>query len=248
MRLFAIIGALALAALACNTLLPPRPPLEWNPDPTNLVVQASSSGGMLPDPNNVPGARLWGDGRLVWAEFDSSGGRLVQTRTLTPDEMRALLQRIENDGFFGWKDQYSPGQVFDAPSTCVTVWLTSQSKSTCEILSGAPAGFERLYADLASGAGQAGNDLAPERGYFSVMSLGPAAGAGSGPVTDWPGEALGLPLDQALGGVWIEGAALQAAWQAVNANSLYPLLREGDTLYTARLLAPGVTLADPPEP
>jgi hypothetical protein len=236
---------LALAALACNTLVPPRPAVEWDPAADSLVVEASSAGGMLPDFNYVPAARLWGDGRLVWSAFNSNGGRTVQTRMLTPDEMRALIVRIENEGFFGWNDQYSPGVVYDAPITCLRVSLTTASKSVCEILSGAPAGFDRLFAELGSGVGQAGTDFVPERGFLTVTrrESGPADTA-----TDWPAETMGLSLAEAQGGVWIEGPALALAWQAVNAHSLSPLLREGEMVYQAKLLVPGVTLLQPPAP
>jgi hypothetical protein len=237
--------ALALATLACNTLMPPRPAVEWNPAADSLVVEASSAGGMLPDFNYVPAARLWGDGRLVWSTFNSNSGRSVQTRTLTTDEMRALLVRIENEGFFGWNDQYSPGVVYDAPITCLRVSLTSTSKSVCEMISGAPAGFDRLFAELGGGAGQAGTDFLPERGYLTVTRLQSGSDEQG---TDWPAETMGLSLAEAQGGVWIEGPALALAWQAVNANSLYPLLREGDAVYQAKLLVPGVTLLEPSTP
>jgi hypothetical protein len=159
--------------------------------------------------------------------------------------MRAWLVRIENEGFFGWNDLYSPGVVYDAPITCLRVSLTTTSKSVCEMLSGAPAGFDQLFAELGSGAGQAGADFVPERGYLTVTRLqsGPADGA-----TDWPAETLGLSLAEAQGGVWIEGPALALTWQAVNAHSLSPLLREGDTVYQAKLLVPDVTLLEPPAP
>ena len=134
-------GGTGTRGAGLNTLLPPRPPVEWDPAADNLVVEASSAGGMLPDFNYVPAARLWGDGRLVWTSYNSNGGRSVQTRTLTPDEMRALIVRIEDEGFFGWNDQYSPSVVYDAPITCLRVSLTTTSKSVCEMISGAPAGF-----------------------------------------------------------------------------------------------------------
>src|SRR6185369_11503921 len=128
---------LVLPALACNTFFPPRPPVEWNPDPGNVVVQANFGGGMFFDPNPMPFATLRGDGQLIWTDSDGHG-RKVLVATLTPGQMRQVLQTIVDDGFFGWKDSYSPGVVYDAPSTCLLVNLTSVSKSVCETLSGAP--------------------------------------------------------------------------------------------------------------
>src|SRR5262245_37055470 len=131
---------LLLPSLACNTLFPPRPPVEWNAVANNVVLQASSGGGMLYDPNPMPFAQLRGDGRFIWVE-GSSSGRRVKVANLTTDQVRQLLQTIVDAGFFGWKDSYSPGVVYDAPATCLTVSLSSGSKSVCEMVSGAPAKF-----------------------------------------------------------------------------------------------------------
>ena len=118
-------AVLAIAGLACNTLLPPRPAIEWDPSPDAVVVEAHVGGGMLYEPNAVYWARLWGDGRLIWLTNAPSGGaRQVSIAALTPEAMTALLQDFVNAGFFGWEDQYSPGIIYDAPNTCLRVWLT----------------------------------------------------------------------------------------------------------------------------
>ena len=154
---------LALPALACNALLPPRPPVEWNAVTNNVVIQAYSGGGMLFDPNPMPFAQLRGDGRLIWVE-GSDHGRHVKVANLTTDQVRQLLQTIVDAGFFGWKDSYSPGVVYDAPNTCLSVNLASASKSVCETVSGAPAKFHDLLSLLGTGAGASGADFVPARG------------------------------------------------------------------------------------
>src|SRR5258707_9328682 len=100
------IVLLILPALACNTLFPPRPPVEWNAVPNNVVIQASSGGGMMYEPNPMPFARLRGDGQFIWVEGGTAGGRRVKVATLTTDQVRHLLQTIVDAGFFGWKDSY----------------------------------------------------------------------------------------------------------------------------------------------
>jgi hypothetical protein len=240
---------LLLASLACNTLLPPRPLVEWDPSPEALIVQANTGGGMLYEPNAMPEARLWGDGRLVWVIYDGSGARQVLAAMLTSDEVGHVLQGFVDAGFFGWDDHYSPGIVYDAPSTCLNVNLLTRSKSVCETLSGAPRAFGRLYGDLAAGAGQAGSAFVPERGYLSLTDLGPALPAGSAVTAEWPAEALGVALADvaATPGQWLEGEALAFAWGTTNAAPLYPILHEGEHYYQAQLLVPGVTTMQPPE-
>jgi hypothetical protein len=245
LRLISFAVLLLLPSLACGGFFPPRPRVEWNAAPSSVVIQATSGGGMLYEPNPMPLARLWGDGRLIWAMDDSSGGRRVMIATLTANQVRQLLQTIVDDGFFGWKDSYSPGQVYDAPSTCLSVSLSSVSKSVCQTLSGAPAQFEDLLSRVGTGDGAAGAEYVPDRGYLRVKLLGDAP-AGNGQVTAWPGDSLGLHLAGVGDGRWIDGEALRLAWAAVNADPLDPILQEGGVYYQAQVLVAGVTGLEPP--
>ncbi len=236
---------LILPALACNTFFPPRPLVAWNAVADNVVIQANSGGGMLYDPNPMPFAQLRGDGRFIWV-VGADNGRRVKLANLTTDQVRQQLQTIVDAGFFGWKDSYSPGIVYDAPSTCLTVSLSSGSKSVCETVSGAPAKFHDLLRQLASGAGAASADFVPERGYLKVTPVGAGQGAGGGPAVAWPSQQLGLKLAEVGAGQWITGDALRLAWSAVNANPLNPILQDGNTAYQAQLLVSGVTGIEPP--
>lgn len=248
---FISLISLLLGTLACNTLLPPRPAVEWDSAPDRLIVQAYTGGGMLYEPNAMPDARLWGDGRLVWVTYTGSGARQVFTATLTPDEMRALLASFVDAGFFGWDDHYSPGIVYDAPSTCLNVTLLSEVKSVCETLSGAPRAFGRLYSEVAGGAGHANTAalLVPQRGFLSVTPIGPALPSGNAVTAEWPAAAVGLALADVANseGAWIEGPALSLAWEAINAEPLYPILHDGEGYYQAQLMVEGVTTFTPPE-
>ena len=243
------LTSLLFSSLACNALFPPRPVVDWDTRPEALIVEANTGGGMVYEPNAIPDGRLWGDGRLVWVEYDGSGARQVLTVQLTPDQQRATLAGFVEAGFFGWDDYYSPGVVYDAPSTCLRVALVSLTKSVCETLSGAPRAFGPLYGDLASGAGQAGaaTPLAPTQGFLTAFAIGPALPEGSTAVA-WPAD-LGLPLDSLSqsAGQWLEPAPLALAWEAINAEPFYTLLRDGEIYYQAQLKVPGVTNLEPPE-
>jgi hypothetical protein len=204
---------------------------------------------MLYEPNAIYSARLWGDGRLIWLTYDSPiGARAVWTATLTPEAMTTLLQDFVRAGFFGWDDHYSPGLVYDAPSTCLRVTLATLAHGVCETISGAPVRFRELFSLAASGAGQAGVSYIPERGYLTLLPLGgrPPGSLAAG----WSPEITGLPLAEAAatGGLWLEGDALAFVWQTVNASPLQPVFRDGESYYTAQLLIPGVTVIAPPEP
>src|SRR5690606_37229002 len=111
-----------------------------------------------------------GDGRLVWVQWDSTFTRRdVLEATLTPSEMEALLQGFVDAGFFGWRDHYQDGVVYDAPSHCVSVTLVEARHSVCEVLSAGPAALGRLSANLSTGAGHTGAPLVPTRGHLTAL-------------------------------------------------------------------------------
>src|SRR6185503_11389969 len=116
-----LVPAFCLLAplLACNTLFAPRPEVKWDTAPGSRVISADTCCGMLYDPNGIPDAQLWGDGRLIWTEY-TGPARRVLSAGLTSDEATSLVQSFVDAGFFGWKDHYDTGGiVYDAPSTCI---------------------------------------------------------------------------------------------------------------------------------
>lgn len=236
---------LALTALACNTFFPPRPAVEWDPDPQTVVIELYTAGGLVPQyflDNYIPAARVWGDGRIIWVEDQAGGGRRVLAGQLTPDAMRALLQQIVDAGFFGWQDTYEPPyQVYDAGSTVFSVHLRATSKTVSEYFQGAPEKFHELAGVMASGAGAAGAEFTPARGYLRAhpQTTGEAA-------SDWPDAAAGFTLAEAQAGRWVEGAALHAAWAAVNQNPWNTPVRSAGQVYQLTLQVPGVSFLEPP--
>jgi len=233
-----------LTALACNTLLPPRPPIEWNTAPEAVIAQAHTGGGMLYEPNLTYHASLWGDGRIIWTGYDNQGRRELFITTLSAADMTALLQDFVDAGFFGWDTTYSPGLVYDAPSSCLSVSLAAAYQSVCEVLEGAPRPFGPLYARLASGAGGPAAPYVPERAYLRLNPAGPNAAT-----APWPAELTPtLAIVARQGGAWIEGDALAFAWAAVNAEPLQPVFQEAGAYYSVQLLVPGVTVISPPAP
>jgi hypothetical protein len=245
--LFVII-TLALAALACSTVAPPRPALEWDESPEAVIIEAYSGGGLVPQTwilNNLPVARVYGDGRIVWVEWGGDGKRTVYEGTLTREQMTALLTQFSDAGFFGWDNFYGPVEtVYDAGTTTLNVNLLSESKGVSEYFEGAPAKFNDLLNTLSEGAGATGTAFAPATGYLTAFP----AGDNSQPSDyRWPDETAGFTLAEATGGRTIEGEALALAWEIVNAQ-YYSLVESGGQQYQLALQIPGLSQVEPPQP
>lgn len=241
--------ALALAALACNALTASGPEVKWDAGPDAVIIRATFCCGLVPESfalNYLPDAQVWGDGRILWAQTGNSGERRVLEGHLTEAEMEALLQRVVDDGFFGWKDNYADYTVTDMPSKCLTVELASQSKSVCEYYKGASQAFHELYAHIADGAGTTGADFVPEKAYLTA-----APRTFSGPVQPdlhWPTDSVGFSLSEAVGGRWVEGEAAELAWRVVNKNLWGHVVQDGEVYYQLVVQVPGVSQNAPPTP
>lgn len=245
MKLRLGLAALLLAALACNTLFPPRSEIAWDASPNAVIIEMYVIGGLTPMNymrNYIPDARVWGDGRILWVERIGSGRRVLEGH-LSEDEVRALLQKISDAGFFGWQKHYEPPDlIYDAQTTVLRVNLLRLQKTVSEYHEGAPAAFHELAALLSSGAGASGADFVPARLYLTAF---PLSGTDSPSEFYWPDEAAGFALAEAVNGRYVEGEALEFAWQVVN-HGYYSVVESAGRRYQLGVQVPGVSLEEPP--
>jgi hypothetical protein len=237
--------SLSLAALACVTVLPPRPVLEWDTSPDAVVIEAYVVGGMVPmnyHQNYIPEVRVFGDGRIVWVEWQS-GSRTVLEGQLTEAELRAVLEKFSSAGFFGWENFYEPdGVIYDAGTATLRVNLLSISKSVSEYVEGAPPKYHELWAYVANGAGTTGAPFMPENGYLLATLIN---GTGFTATHIWPEEATGLKLSDVTAGRYVQGEALTNAWAILNENQ-YAIIESDGALYSITLQIPGLSYQTPP--
>ena len=129
--------------------------VDWDHDPGALIVEADTFiDPMLSqgDLNRIPDARVWGDGRIVWAEYRDDGSRVAWEGYLSEGAMTNLLQFIFEEGFFDWKDHYQPGDpLANSPFSYIVVHMPDRSKRVSQYLEGAPVGFWRIYRRINQG-------------------------------------------------------------------------------------------------
>ncbi|MBL8045498.1 MAG: hypothetical protein JNL09_03100 [Anaerolineales bacterium] len=240
-----ILLTLSLAMLACVSVLPPRPALEWDTSPEAVVIEAYVVGGMVPSnfyENYIPEVRVFGDGRIVWVEWQS-GSRTVLEGQLTEAELRAVLEEFSSAGFFGWENFYEPdSMIYDAGTAYLRVNLLSISKSVGEYVEGAPAQYDVLWARVANGADATSTPFVPENGYLTATPLN---GTGFTATHTWPEEATGLKLSEVTAGQYVQGEALATAWAIINENQ-YATIESSGALYYIAVQIPGISYETPP--
>lgn len=226
----------------------PQPEVQWDPDPETQVVSATFCCGLASEllkNNYLPQAQIYGDGRIIWTLEASDGKRNVMQGRLTSEQMAGLLQSAVNAGFFGWDELYTdPLSPSDLPSQCLSIQLVDQSRRVCEYYQGAPPAFHDLYDRLAQGAGASGTPYTPENGYLTAYPIDKP----DGPAQTWDADGLGLSLAQAVSGAWVEGPALEKAWELVNDSPWGGITQEGEAFYQITLQIPVVSMYQPPMP
>lgn len=223
--------------------------LSWNPNPAEPILSATFCCGKVTRVvlfNYIPDARIWGDGHIIWTQLTDNGQRHVLKGQLTSEQMQTLLQRLSDTGFFSWQDRYADRSIADAAEQCLMVELETQSKKVCEYVAGAPVVFHELYTYIAAGSGATGQDYTPTIGYLTAHPL-PLPANLTPPIDfKWPAATLGLSLDQAINGVWVEGKALETSWQMVNTKWRGSIIQDGDAYYSISLQIPGLSQVEPP--
>ncbi len=218
----------------------------WDTNPTALIVRyywphtTAGLAGAYDRRYYIPEVQVWGNGRIIWVQRDGTERRVLEGH-LTTHDMRALLHRIADAGFFSWKDEYYTLGGHSYPPMYMFVGLASQSKEIYEH-GGGPDALYELREFLTNGAGVTGHDYVPARGYLAA-SPGPDEADG----LQWPDAASSITLDRVGEGCTIEGEALAFAWQAVNRNPTAPTyVRSRGQVYTIMVQIPGVSFSEPP--
>jgi hypothetical protein len=213
----------------------------------DLIVQASSTGGLVPlayVDSYIPEFRLYGDGRAVWTEW-KDGRTSVSEGHLSTEEVAELLAWIADRRFFGLDDFYTVKDApLDLPNDCVRVNLANEQKTVCEYYDGAPKAFWEVYSHLRSGA-----DVADYRPYQPQMGWVYAEPITWGTPESVPWSESLVPAPSTIGdGVWVDGETLDYLWQGRLEQGPWMVYEENGDLYGLVLQVPGLMPNAPDAP
>lgn len=241
--LIIIASLLLLSVAACLLYLffPPKPKAEWNTSPGASIIMVDRLGRSHVDYGYIPDARVWGDGRIIWVEYDSGGRRRVLEGHLSTEAMAQLINQFIEAGFFKGHRRFNWGGVL---GPYVEIWL-SDAHHTIAI--GGTSDYDNesvleLVALVKSGAGTEGVTFTPTEGTLFAfprekVDVPPDAEARF----QWPDEEFGYGLEQVYesgGEIEITGKELTFAWEIVS----YPasLVESGGQVYWIAVVVPGI--------
>src|SRR5690349_1862775 len=106
MRTRILAFGLLLCLIGCSTQQPPN----WDNSSTTRILRlklwAGSSPVIYDSRYYIPDIQTWVDGRIIWVSMNNTQRRVLEGH-LTPDQIKSLLQRIGDNGFFRWNNRYS---------------------------------------------------------------------------------------------------------------------------------------------
>jgi len=226
----------------------PKVNLTYPTGVNDLIIQASSTGGLVPDAflwSYIPEFRLYGDGRVVWSQWQD-GRTHVWEGTLTANEVTDLLEWIASKGFFGMEHHYSvKNPPTDLPTDCVSVNVAEGKRTVCEYHDGAPRGFGEIEGRLRAGADARDvHAYVPEIGWVVVE---PITWDSTREPVAWPQELTPDPL--AMGsGTWVKGEVLDFLWEGRLEQGPWMVYKVGNERYGLVLQIPELMLQAPEAP
>ncbi len=217
----AVVLLLMLAACGsspASEATPVSPPLEYDSSAGVLVIEADTTGGLVPPPagRHVAEVSIYGDGLVVLGSEESDPlvgtDRAVTVGHLEGEAVSQLLTVIASAGFFALDDRYMPSPAPpDMPWRQVTVYLAGGSKTVSIYpfdYTGAPEGFREVYDALVSVELPDATPFVPSAGTLTSTDLGAIselpAGTGN-QVAPWDTPLVGISLREAGQGISLEG-------------------------------------------
>jgi hypothetical protein len=165
--LLALLVAAAVVAAGCEKKKPTS--LDYDRSPNNVIVEYWAGGG-LPAPwdDKVPEFRLFGDGTMIRSDPSSRHLVLLEGR-ISEKNVKELLEKIADAGFFGLKDEYLNKDIFDGGSQDITVILKKGKKKVHVYMMDVKEfdATRKLLMDYPADSTLA--DYVPEKGYLVVQ-------------------------------------------------------------------------------
>lgn len=189
------------------------------------------------DISYIPTVQVWGDGRIIWVEYNSEGDRMVWEGSLTHNEMTQLVIRLTRINFFRFgfgNEKYCVGEYL----TVKLSTITSRRRVNSDNIN-----FSKVYSFLKTGGGVMGKEFIPETGNLYAYPIEEMDYlSDSEAKCYWPDDKFGYTLEKIRtqnNGKSISGEELRFAWEVVN-REISAVMSNGK-MYWIEIEVPGVS-------
>lgn len=205
----------------------------WSPQPkweVSANVRVLSIEWMADqDLNYIPSVQVWGNGQIQWVEKDEVGNRRVLRGQLTQVQLRAIIDRLIQAGWFQNVKRLTDK---DYALDYLTVHLEQVTRSRYADPED-KASFEVIQF-LRKGAGAIGSEFTPECGSLVLIPIEETSYAGKEVSYEkWPLELYGLDIESyrnlSTKEKVVTGPQLYFAWNIV--NSPHPFVHSNGQIY-----------------
>ncbi len=231
-----ILGIILLLSGCCylGVLKPPK--AEWDKSPETIVISEGPYTLAEVGYDYIPKYRIWGNGYIVWVEYDEDKNRKVFHGYLTEEDMEQLVTRVV-DKYFDIGRILTSKDGFPYNSLEITLLDGNYSEMI-------PPEDKELYEEIqfmGKGAGVKGTEFIPEIGELIVIPIKKTDYPDLEIIYSWPDEKFGYSLGDVQKRKEIEGEELLFAWQIANAPNSY-IESNGET-YWITIVVPKISYA-----
>ncbi len=209
-----------------------HPKLEWDTSPGNVVISHEKFAEL--DYGYIPPFRVWGDGRIVWTDYDLDYTRRVYQRYLSQTELKEIIEQFEGAGF------YDLSVKQDDYFETVRINLLKRYEESSIL---ANKKISLLVNYLSEGAGAKAKEFKPTVGYLYAFPIEKTAYFNyKGTPVQWPKDKYKVIFENYKesfpDGQKITGDELDFVWQIVNRSSI---VEANGKVYWIALIIPKIT-------
>jgi len=191
-----------------------HPKIEWDTSPDNVVISYEIFAEL--DYGYIPDFRVWGDGHIVWVQYDLNKTRKVYEGYLSQNELKDLINQFAKAGFYNLFGNDNSTSI----NINIALLTTSRQSSI-----NANTKISQLADFLKSGAGTKASEFIPKTGYLFVFPIQETEYKYS-KITpmQWPEDKYNITFenfDKSFPeGQEFKGDELNFIWQTVNHSSV----------------------------
>lgn len=262
--LFALLVLCVLVLVACNDDKKPATtsqttdqqlgPLEWDHDPTTIILRFDervNEGPPAQLANEIPLCTVWGDGHIVWVNRFSENNEPVQTEILearlSDEAVRGLIEDVIFTGFYDWESNFLIPDYSNPVIQSISLNLFSEERTVSRYTDWAVNGFARLL-EACTQASDSPAQFLPEGVWLTAYEV-PYNTQDSYWV--WFSDLYGFSLGEVANGQpprWVTGDLAKELFSrtVLAPGGSYAL--EDDKAYELAVQVPNITRDSPPPP